>query len=263
MALYREWTLKPHHRRGCMLPVRIIDSFSYAHDAGYASVYMFSKQDAEEIIATQSSAGLSRYAVYADTLTLDLDKGIEQLVIVQAKLQGLAYTVYESGGKGYHVVIPLAETLYGTNVPYSQRKWVEILDVGADLSLYQAGHIISLPGRLHPKTGKRKTLIDNQLGHLLSIPLVTREPPTFAIREDNTSEFERGIWRVLDLLRGGPGPGGRHTALWSTAKHFADSGLEYSTTLDLLWQVNQGWDEPKTLDEVKVAVGQAYHAPTT
>lgn len=265
MQLYREWCLKPSHRRGCMLPVKTVSRFCNAPDAGYASVYCFKEQDAKEIIASQSSAGLSRYEVFTDTLTLDLDNGPAQLTYVQELLQlrGLGYSVFESGGKGYHVVIPLYQMMRGTNVPYSQRKWVEELDVGADLSLYQAGHIISLPGRLHPKTGKRKALISSQPGGLLSLPILTPEPPTFALGDSDQSELERGLWRLLSLLQGGPTPGNRHTAIWSTAKHFADSGLDYSTAADLLWAVNQTWDEPKAREEVETAVRQAFRAPTT
>ena len=261
--LYREWCLKPSHRRGCMLPIKIVARFCNAPDAGYASVYMFKKEDAEAVIATGSSSGLARYEVYTDTLTLDLDQGLPQMEKARVALKGLQYQVFESGGKGYHVVISLDSMVSGTNIPYSQRKWVEALNVSADLSLYQAGHIIALPGRLHPKTGKRKVLIATQPGDLLSLPLVTPEPPSFALGDADQSEFERGIWRVLSLLQTGPEVGGRHTALWSTAKHFADSGLGFDAALDLLWQVNQTWDEPKAADEVRAAVSQAYRAPTT
>ncbi len=263
MRLYREWALKPSHRRGCMIPDKYVMRYCNAPDAGYASVYMFKEQDAQEIIASGSSAGLSRYEVFTDTLTLDLDKGAEQLSQAREAVKGYRYCVFESGGKGYHIVISLDRLINGTNIPYSQRKWVEALNVGADLSLYQAGHIISLPGRLHPKTGKRKILIDIQPGNLLSLPLVSQESPSFALGNADQSELERGLWRAVELLSNGPGPGNRHTALWSTAKHFADSGLSFDTALDLLWAVNQTWDEPKTEAEVKLAVNQAFRVPTT
>ena len=255
---YREWCLKPHHRRGTMLPLNVIAKFEKAPDAGYASVYMFDAAAAAAIKAAGSSAGLARFPVYADTLTLDLDKGAEQLARVEQKLAGLAYRVFESGGKGFHVVIPLAELISGTNVPYSQRRWVEALDVEADLTLYQAGHIVSLPGRKHPKTGRRKTLVKEVEGAPLRHPLLDAPSPVFSISDADQSELERALWRSLALLRQEPGVGNRHTALWSTAKHFADAGIAYDTVLDLLTEVNTTWDEPKAQEELEAAVKQAF-----
>lgn len=246
-----------------MLPVKTIEKFCNAPDAGYCSVYLFDKASADQIVAAKSSAGLARYPVYTDTLIIDLDKGKEQLEACLEAVKGAQLQVFESGGKGYHVVLSLDALVSGQNVPYSQRKWVESLDVSADLSLYQAGHIVALPGRLHPKTGKRKVLISSQPGDLLSLPLLDQEPPTFAVGGGDQSELERGLWRTLSLLQQGPDIGGRHTAIWSTAKHFADSGLDYSTALDLLWAVNQTWEEPKERSEVETAVKQAFRVPTT
>ncbi len=256
--LFREWCLRPNTRKGTMLPLKVVEKFEQAPDAGYASVYMFDENAAAEIKDARSSAGLARFPVYADNLTLDLDKGAEQLAAVVRKIEGFSYKVYDSGGKGFHVVIPLDEMVSGTNVPHSQRKWAEWLDVGADLTLYQAGHIISLPGRRHPKTGRRKTLIQQVAGESLS--LVLHEPPTrtFAISDANQSELERGLWRLIGLLTQEPGVGNRHMALWTTAKHFADAGLEYDTVLDLLTETNSTWDDPKTPEELQAAVKQAF-----
>ena len=109
---YREWALMPDRRRGCMLPVSIVDKFSAAPDAGYASVYEFDEADALDIRDSGSSAGLARFDVTAATLTLDLDKGTGQLNRTKDALRalGLGYSVYDSGGKGYHVVVTTQET---------------------------------------------------------------------------------------------------------------------------------------------------------
>jgi hypothetical protein len=255
---YREWCLQPHHRRGCMLPLKTVAQFENAPDAGYASVYMFDADAAATIKDARSSSGLARYPVSADTLTLDLDKGEKQLELVESKIRGLAYKVYDSGGKGFHVVIKLSTMATGPNVPYSQRCWAEALGVGADLSLYQAGHIISLPGRKHPKTGRRKTLVREVAGEPLELLLTDPPERVFAISDSDQSELERGLWRLIGLLRQEPGAGNRHTALWSTAKHFADAGIEYDTALDLLTETNATWEEPKTIEDVEAAIRQAY-----
>lgn len=261
---FREWCRLPRHRKGLMLPLKTIAQMEKAPDAGYASVYMFDAESAAAIAASGSSAGLAQYPVYTDNLTLDLDQGEEQLVRVRKAIEGLAYRVYDSGGKGFHVVITLENMVSGTNVPYSQRKWAEALNVGADLSLYHAGHIISLPGRRHAKTGKRKALVDTVPGRSLNLPLL--EAPTraaFSISDADQSELERGLWKLLGLLRQEPGVGNRHVALWSTAKHFADAGLAFDTTLNLISEVNTSWEEPKAPEEVQAAVEQAYKGRTT
>lgn len=255
---FREWCRIPAHRKGLMLPLKTIAQFEKAPDAGYASVYMFDAEATAAIKDAGNSSGLAQYSVYTDTLTLDLDQGEPQLVRVREAIKGLAYRVYDSGGKGFHVVIQLDQMISGTNVPYSQRKWAEALNVDADLSLYQAGHIISLPGRRHPKTGKRKALVDIVPGASLSLPLLAPPVRTFSISESNQSELEQGLWRLISLLRQEPGVGSRHVALWATAKHFADAGLAFDSALDLLTEVNETWQEPKSLDELLAAVRQAY-----
>lgn len=241
-----------------MVNLKTIAQFEKAPDAGYASVYMFDADAAAAIRDARSSSGLSRYPVTADTLTLDLDKGEEQLKRVEEKLRGYSYLVYDSGGKGFHVVLRLQEPVSGTNVPYSQRRWAEWLDVDADLSLYQAGHIISLPGRKHPKTGRRKTLIREVAGNPLELVLVDPPERVFSISDSDQSELERGLWRLIGMLKQEPGAGNRHMAIWSTAKHFADAGIAYDTALDLLTECNDTWDEPKTAQEVQAAVNQAF-----
>lgn len=256
--LYREWCLTPMQRRGCMLPLARVAQFEKAPDAGYASVYMFSEEDASAIRDSGSSAGFARFVVYADTLTLDLDKGDRQLKRVREALIGYAYSVYESGGKGYHVVIPLTEMMVGKSVPYSQKKWVEALNVEADLSLYQSGHIIALPGRRHPKSGKRKVLVDVVQGKLLACPLLDEPTPIFSVNPEGLTGLEQGLWQVLGLLQREPDVGHRHMSLWSAAKALADAGIEFDTSLNLLSEVNARWDEPKELSDVRAAVLQAY-----
>jgi hypothetical protein len=241
-----------------MLPLKTIAQFEKAPDAGYASVYMFDAEAAAAIKEAGNSSGLAQYPVYTNNLTLDLDQGEPQLARVREAIKGLAYRVYDSGGKGFHVVIQLAEMMSGTNVPYTQRKWAEALNVGADLSLYQAGHIISLPGRRHAKTGRQKVLIDTVEGLPLALTLLDPPARTFSISESNQSELEQGLWRLIGLLRQEPGVGSRHVALWSTAKHFADAGLAFDTALDLLTEVNNTWQEPKPDDELNAALKQAY-----
>jgi hypothetical protein len=262
MKLFREWVLQPNQRRGTMLPLERFKDILRAPDPGYASVYAFREEDAQVIIEAKSSAGMNRFAVQTDVLMIDLDDGDRQLRRAEAALAalGLSYTVWASGGKGYHISIPMRCACFSIDLPYSQRKWVEALDVGADLSLYQHGRVLSLPGRVHPKTGNRKTKVKDVLGGglKLDLPLICSPAPVFAAIEGGAGDLEAGLWQLIGILGKEPEPGNRHTKIWSTAKSLADAGLSYDTALDLLTEVNNKWEHAKTLAEVTAAVQQAY-----
>ncbi len=244
-----------------MLPVNILATILKAKDPGYASVYMFDENAAQAIIAEHSSAGLGRFSVYTNELVIDLDGGDAQLARAETVLaqRKLGYTVWSSGGKGYHVYIPHGKLLGGSNIPYSQRKYVEGMGIDADLSLYQHGRILSLPGRIHPKTGARKTKVKDVLGYALDLPLLIAPAPVFSFEANGgLSDLEAGLWKALTLLQNEPTVGNRHTQLWSTALHFADAGLSYEATLEIMHEVNGSWDSPKEDSEVEAAVAQAH-----
>jgi hypothetical protein len=246
-----------------MLPIPVLKKFEQAPDAGYASVYMFDETASRDIRDSGNSAGFARFPVYTDTLTLDLDQGLEQLERVKNAITGLSYQVFDSGGKGYHIIIPLTKMMEGVNVPYYHKHWVEALRVEADLSLYQAGHIIALPGRKHPKTGRRKALVETVLGDRLTVPEVILPKPVFSLRRPGPGSLEAVLWRVQALIQAPPVVGDRHTALWGAAKDLAEIGLAYDTVLDLFQEVNKTWKEPKLPEDVRSAVQQAFRQSTS
>jgi hypothetical protein len=262
MKLYREWCKRPDSRKGCMLPESQINLLLKSADPGYASVYAFDEDAAKSLIESKSSAGMSRFPVYTRSLIMDLDNGPEQLALAEAKLAdlGLGYEVWFSGSKGYHIYIEQDALCSGRNVPYSQRLWVEGIQVGADLSLYQHGRILSLPGRIHAKTGKRKEKVKDVSGSLLTLEL--KDPPqgvSFDFKPSGgMGELEAGLWKAIQALASEPAPGNRHTRLWSTALHFADAGVSYEATLELMHKVNEQWQAQKTIAEVEAAVSQAF-----
>ncbi len=245
-----------------MLPVERFKDIIKAPDAGYASVYAFNEADAKTAIDARSSGGLNKFAAWSDMLMIDLDDGERQLRKTALKLLklGLMYTVWASGGKGFHIGIPLHMPVYSHSVPYSQRKWVEALDIGADLSLYQHGRLLSLPGRVHPKTGKKKAQLYEVMNDALklALPIVEQPAPVFTAGVAESGTLAGALWQLMGLLENDPGPGNRHTKTWSTAKSLADAGLEYDTVLDLLQKVNEEWLESREVEKVTLAVKQAY-----
>lgn len=259
--LYREWASKVNNRKGRMVTLDTLDTLLKLRDPGYASVYMFDEAAAKEIAESGSSKGLSKYSVAANRLTLDIDTGDEGLTEVMRVLnmRGLACEIWSSGGKGYHVYIP-HPLIISEHLPNSHREAVKALGLtGVDPSLYQHGRLISLPGRVHPKTGKKKRFLHLNDGDLLNIPIIPDTKPVynFDVNKD-LDMLSIGLWRVQDLIDMPPGPGERHTRIWGASKDLAGAGLSYETVLDIMQRANEQWEIPKSEDEVALAVGQAF-----
>lgn len=262
---YREWASSVKARKGRMLTLKALDTILKYHDPGYASVYMFKEEDAKLLSDAESSKGMKRFEVAADRITLDIDKGIDGLATVGRKLEkaGIAFDVWESGGKGYHIEIK-HQFVSDKRVPYSQRAAVEALlgsDVEQiDLTLYQHGRLLSLPGRVHPVTKKKKILLFKAQGRSIELTLVdepVKEIANFSMTNDN-SLLSAALFRVADLANTEPGKGQRHVSLWGAAKNLAEAGLDFDTTSGLISKVNESWEHPKPDTEVLQAVKSAF-----
>lgn len=261
---YREWCSKVQNRKGLMVPVTAIPNLLKLSDTGYASVYMFKEADALEIRASGHSAGFDKYEVAADALVIDIDNGDLGLQVVMNALHSrrLAYEIWSSGGKGYHVVIP-HDLVTSTHLPHSHKKAIEEMGLVVDTSLYQHGRLLSLPGRVHPKTKKKKRLLQIVDGKRLDLKIVVKPEPVFNFDEHlGLSELTKGLKRVIDMIEAPPSPGNRHTKLWGAAKDLADSGLSFDTVVDIMEGVNGTWDDKKDPSEIRLAVEQAFRTTT-
>lgn len=262
MTWYLEWAATPDARSGRLLPILQIEKLVKAGLSGYTSVYQFTHTAAEAIGASGRSKGFKNFSPSSTTLIMDCDIGQEGALEVEARLQalGLEYTQYFSGSKGYHFYIPMTERLTGMYTPYSQKTWV----VGngfkglVDLSLYRASSLLSAPGRIHPKTGKKKTFIKHVPGSPVCIPYV--EPEQLmpeADFGDNPDAFIMAMTRLWGLCEQ-PEIGQRHLSIWGTSKICKEAGLDYDTCLGMMLFLNRNWKDSKLEDEVVAAVEQAY-----
>jgi hypothetical protein len=253
-----EWCAKFNHRKGNMMPAKYIKQLLLAPDPGYSSIYGFSKEDAQTIKDSGNSSGFSRFAVFADTLYMDFDTGLEDAAMVSALLtdQGIAHSLWDSGSKGGHIHVKQVPA-YAQHLPYCQKRWVMTQGFVCDLSLYQHGRILSLPGRIHPKTGRPKRLIAEEAGEPISLDL-SPAPATLAFNFEPVIGLERGLLQVLGLISDPPTPGNRHMKLWSCAEALASAGMSPTTVYELLCEVNSKWPEPKSEAEVLEAVKQGY-----
>ena len=258
---YKEWARTVHSRSGRMVSMDSLPILLKLKDPGYASVYMFNEADASQIKHAGHSRGLSNYEVSAYHLILDIDNGEEGLSLAEKALtsRGLKYSVWSSGGKGFHVYIP-HKLVTSVDLPHSHAKVVEGLGLAVDNTLYQHGRLISLPGRVHPKTKNRKTLIKTVEGSPIDIPIHKKPQMVFDFEDGGgAGELTAALLRVVGIAEAEPSEGNRHTALWGASKDLSDAGLSFQTVLDIMHGVNDQWKRPKAQEEVELAVVQAFN----
>jgi len=243
-----------------MVDVAKLDNFMQSRDAGFRSLMMFDQTTTDEIREQKNSKGFDRFEVYSDILFIDIDTGDRDVSQIKAWICDNKYPaeIYLSGGKGYHFHIPI-EMMRGQDVPYSQKIFLQGTGLPVDLSIYRASGLIALPGRRHPKTGVRKTLVETLEGSEgLSIPIVKKPEIDLSEFEEDNNLFARSLIRVLGAYDFEPGPGNRHMTIWSIATNMRDAGLHYDTALDILEGLNKTWQEPKESKELEMAVQKAY-----
>lgn len=256
--MYKEFAQTTSARTGLMVSKDTLFAILKSYkDTGYTSVYWFKEDDAKDILARRSSAGLAEYIVGSDELVIDLDNGDEQLGKTEAKLVelGLAYKVYNSGSKGSHIYIPMTEFIWSFDLPYSQRKFVESLGVEADLSLYQAGRLISNEGRIHPKTKRKKSFIKQVDGNKLHLEMVEKPKNVYQFKAiDPVGRLWLGMQACADMVSFPPQISQRHIKIYSVSKDLAAGGLSFDAVCDIMTTLNKGFPNPKTDDEVVFAV---------
>jgi hypothetical protein len=256
MKVFLEYAEQPYLRSGDVRPAS-----EFADLQGFRSVYGFAEEDATEIIRLKSSKDFKRFSQFSDCLFLDLDDGDVSVNAVRGwlKKEGLEFSLYKSGSKGFHFHIPCVPK-FSPDVAWSQRKLVEGLGLPVDVSLYRPNSLIRLPGTIHRKTGLPKELVDSSSGHTLDYDLV--EEPESRLQDfslGDVSDFETTLLSLATYLANPPSSGNRHMTLWSHAERLRRQGLAYETVLDLLQGVNSSWGQnAKPRPEVERAVNQAF-----
>jgi hypothetical protein len=240
-----------------MIETTKLDKIVKTHcNPGYASIYQFDEDAALDIKSTGMSRGFDRFDVYAESLTIDIDEGDVGLKAAEGRLSEYGYEVWSSGGKGYHIVIN-HEPVFDKRLPYSHKRVVEELGIICDTSLYQPGRILSLPGRVHPKTKKKKEYIRSHEGKLLEFKL--EEKPKINFDFDGVDEDASTVFmRLADLTKYSPYKGQRHMTLWTLSRTMSKSGISYEDAIVMLQMINRMWKEPKDPAEVTAACEQGY-----
>jgi hypothetical protein len=262
MEWYKEWC-PTVYMRGRFLPLERINRITQTvEDPGYASVYEFHPNSVEAMKETKQK--FNTFPVRSDGIVIDVDE-MERLPVVEEaiKARKVPYTVWLSGGKGYHFYIP-HKPHYSLNLPLRQRKWVETLGVDVDFSIYQHGRIISLPGRVHPKTGRKKIMLRQVWGNTaVDLPNIDQQESSQQViypglGESTQEQLLYLVWKLEKALRLPPEEGNRHTTLWHLSKSCAEAGLSFNVAVGLILAVNDSFTNPKHSEEALKAIQQGY-----
>lgn len=266
MNLYVEWASDTDSRKGRMVSLPALANLLKLKNPGYSSLYMFSQEDAETIKRNNHSRGMNFLEVWSQFLVMDIDCGKEGLdqILPLLDAAGHSYEVWSSGGKGYHIYIP-HEMLHSVHLPYSHKlKAKELLKDKFSLidgSLYQHGRLLSLPGRVHPKTRKKKVLEFSKKGNVpLTVQIVeeVKVKPLYDSVLGSDDALLVGLNRVQDMITYPPGPGNRHIRFWGASRDLAMAGLDYDTVLGLMTRVNASLPDAKPVEEIEQAVKSAF-----
>ena len=203
--MWVELTNGPKHG----MPPKLVPLETINNNTGFRSLYGYNDEvkawietNINKFGGAGSIVGLAaaRLPLYSDILFVDFD--IEsvrsgQLLVKDLKEMGVAYSVWESGGRSIHVHIRCVP-YEDCRVPYSQKQW--IIDwmtsrgVIADTSIYHAAGLFRLPNTLHQSSGKPKTLLARHEGDLLDYELIDH---SVAQAPSNLEEATRMVWRML------------------------------------------------------------------
>jgi len=258
-----EWVPDLKRRSGLLLPVEKVEKLVRLGMSGHTTLFQFDKAIADHTKENNNSKGLDKFPCSSRVLIMDNDHGEPGMIEMSAKLKalGLRHYIYNSGGKGYHFYVPLTERMTGVHVPYSHKRWVMDMGLGslADTGIYHAGHLIAAPGRIHPKTGRKKAFVEEVPGEYLTVPYVEAEVILDGIVfAGEGNKLLMGISGLQDLIQQ-PEQGHRHTRVWSVSQVLAQAGMPQSTCEAVMIFLNSTWDCPKEEDDVIESVGQAYH----
>jgi hypothetical protein len=217
----RRWQQRP----GKPFFVRLGSEHGYQ---GFRSVYAYPSDIKSLIEGTGNMTGLGSLPVYSDMLFLDFDNIDPADTVMHLYDEGIGFTIWTSGNRSVHLHVAI-EPMLGPHVPYSQRVWVEQHAPGADLSFYHHSGQFRLNGTPHEKTGKRKALISDRPGDLLTIPVVER--PALKAK----CEGAGGTSFMAHLLRRKT-EGGRRVYVWHLAKQALADGIPLAVALErILW----------------------------
>lgn len=221
--------------------------------SGYCSLYAISA----ETMASLEDPSTSSYSGYKGTvwspeLVLDFDSFSEGEAARRRLIEmGLAFKMYESGGKGYHFYIPRPHAP-SHRLPLIDKQWVAKVFPEADLSLYTHLHQLRVPGTIHDKTGKRKQLIESVDGEELLLADVQESLPE-SVSQKVTTNCDKSIFTnfYIQSLTVPVDEGDRHAVLMKLGLALRSLGEPLEFIHRYLYHTNLLFSTPKPADELE------------
>ena len=260
--LYVEWTPGTYHTGVFTTP-------SQLPRQGFRSVYMYHKEAVDFFKRKGRVVEADQFEVFSDTLFVDFDGQPEAVNEMATRLRdkNIGFQIWESGSKGHHFHVPLAELQVDKDLPAIYKRMMEATKLPIDGSIYRHNGLFRLPGAIHKKTRRPKILSYEYKGSPLSFDINKFRPTKTKLERyaiDGSIELlPLALITASTACISSPMVGNRYMTLWRTAKSLADAGLSEEVTLEILESINEQWEDPKEQEEVERAISEAYSSPGT
>ena len=249
-------------------PPRLVTRDELDQRRGFRSVYGWPQEAADHVRNTGLSSGLKWFSVYSDDLLLDFDDQPAAADRAGSWLHenGIAYTMWNSGGRSVHFHIPI-EPMLGQSVPVSQKQFVAATFPGADLAFYHAAGMYRLPFTAHEKNPgqyKRPIIAYHPwpTGHErpLVIPMINQpmfRPSASGGSSRDPADLDAILTHMLfKTVHEGEG---RNKHAFNMAKILKDLGHDYARALDTVEAWSDGFASPPIgRTELEATVRSAY-----
>lgn len=224
---------------------------------GFKSLYQVTEETAKAVEQAGTVKGF-KGIVWSERLWLDFDnEDAARRAEGKLKEMGYDYVCYTTGNRGLHFGI-LRRHSPSHLLPLLDKSWVKTHFPEADSSIYTHLHPFRIPGTVHEKTGRTKTLLFECGGRTLILPPLKREEvQTFSPGQKQGKSVFDCFFVMANTVPVDAGQ--RHGTLIkliNALKNDAGVGLDVA-----LWWTNE-WNkmlsEPKEEHEIEKAVRSIY-----
>lgn len=235
------YELRSHQRRHGK--IKLVSREVAESMPGFISVCGYPEVTADLIRSQGGTFGLANMPLYVDRVILDFDDADESYAasLSYCLTQGWACTAYNTGGRGYHIHIPVE--------PYSERgahlrmlNWVKAHFSGYDPSLYKSSSVTRIPGTFHASTRGRMEVVTSTQGPNLPDIRDARLPMPVTVHNDDEDKCEDRATVFSLMLDRHVSRGGRRNYAFKLVACGLDAGVN---TLDLQRLV-EGWSETRS-----------------
>jgi hypothetical protein len=234
---------------------------------GYSSLYAITEDSARAI---EEAGTTARFAgsVWNERLWLDFDSyEAGRAAEEELNRKGLGYVLYDSGGRGMHFGIR-REASPSHLLPYQDKEWAQAHFPSCDPSIYTHLHLFRLPGTIHERTGRRKELVREQAGSVLTLPKWERKNGSrtdINIGDANTDSGGVSVFESNRIMANTVPTrnGERHPTMMKLMYAMKDHGVVAEAAMWYLGEVNKMAETPKTDEELEHILRSVYESKET